>query len=83
MTLVVWVREPDVPVMVIVYVPRGVPEAVVIVIVDEVPLAGLGLKPVVLFAGCPLAERVTEPAKPEIRVIVTVYCAVPPELRTD
>ena len=60
-----------------------VPEATVIVIVDDVPLDGFGEKLVVEPAGWPLADSETAPAKPPVRVIVTVYVAVPPLRRTE
>jgi hypothetical protein len=60
-----------------------VPEEVVMVSVDELPLTGLGLKPTTPLKGCPEADRVTGPEKLGDRVIVTLYCLVPPALGTD
>jgi hypothetical protein len=71
-TLVGWLREPLVPVMLIVKVPVGVVVAVLTVRVDVVPVAGLGLKLAVTPGGRVPTLRVTAPLKPLVRVIVMV-----------
>jgi hypothetical protein len=45
---------------------------------EVVPVGAAGLKTAVTPAGSPLAERVTAPANPPVRAIVTVVCAVAP-----
>ena len=63
--------EPEVPLMVIVEVPAGVPEATVNVSVLVV-LVGFGLKPAVTPLGRPLALSVTLPLKPPAGTTVIV-----------
>ena len=62
--------------------PRAVPLVVVRVRVDAPPAAGFGLKDGVDEAGCPESDSVTAPVNPPVRVIVTVYVAVPPVRET-
>ena len=53
----------------------NVPVGVLVAVLSwnvELVVAGLGVKRVVVFAGTPLALRVTEPLKPFDGVIVTV-----------
>ena len=66
--VVILVSEPLMPVTVELYVPGGVLAATEIVSVDELPVAGLGLK--APLAG--LAESVTAPVNPLIRLMLTV-----------
>jgi len=70
-TVVVWVRLPEVPVTVTVAGPTvAVLEAVSVKVL--VPVVLLGLKEAVTPAGRPLAERTTEPLKLLIPLTVTV-----------
>jgi hypothetical protein len=74
---VVCVRLPLVPVIVSVDVPAGVVVLVVTVIVDDVPV-GFGLNDAAAPDGRPLALSETEPAKPPLGVIDTLYVVLPP-----
>jgi hypothetical protein len=70
-TVVVWVRLPEVPVMVIVAGPTAaVVEAVRVRMLVPVVLAGL--KDAVTPAGKPLAARFTDPVKPLTPLTVMV-----------
>lgn len=73
--VVVWVREPETPVMVTVRVPV-VAVLLAVRVRVLVPVAGLGLNAAVTPVPRPLAERVTLPAKPllGVTVIVVVPC---------
>jgi hypothetical protein len=73
-TVVVWLSEPLVPVMVSVKVPVGVLELVVtlMVLVPEPPLIGFGLNEALAPEGSPLALNVTLAVKPLSGVTVTV-----------
>ena len=73
LTVVVWVREPETPVMVTVVVP-SVGVLLAARINELVPVAGFGLRPTVTPAPWPLADKVTLPVKPfdGVMVIVTV-----------
>jgi len=68
----VLVRLPLTPLIVSAKVPAGVLVLVVTVSVEEVPDAGLGEKLAAAPAGRPVRLRVTAPAKPPVRVMVTV-----------
>ncbi len=68
----VWLSDPLVPETVKAEEPTGVLAAVVIVRVEELPVAGLGLKLPLAAAGRPLMARSTAPAKPPVRVTLTV-----------
>jgi hypothetical protein len=76
------VGEPPVPVTVKTKDPAAVLEATVRVSVEEAAVAGLGLKAPVVPAGRPETDRVTAAVKPPVRVMSTVYVAVPPVLGT-
>lgn len=76
-TVVVWVNDPDVPVMVTVDVPVGVPEGTVRVKVLVV-VAGFGEKPAVTPFGRPDAFKLTLPEKPLVGVIVMVLVPLLP-----
>ncbi len=76
-TAVVWVRAPEVPVMVIVDVPV-VAVALAAKVTTLVEVAGLVPKVAVTPAGKPEAERLTLPAKPPDGVTVTVLLALVP-----
>jgi hypothetical protein len=73
--VVVWLREPETPVMVTVLVPV-VAELLAVNVSVLVPVAGFGLKAAVTPLPKPLADRVTLPAKPldGVTVIVVVPC---------
>jgi hypothetical protein len=72
-TVVVEVVLPDVPVMVIAYVPGVVDEATVKVALEvPVPVMEDGLKPTVTPEGWPEADRVTAESKPPLTVLVIV-----------
>jgi hypothetical protein len=72
-TVVEEVVLPDVPVMVIEYVPAATLDATVKVAVDEpLPVIEAGLKPTVTPEGWPEAERVTAESKPPLTVLVIV-----------
>ena len=71
LTMVVWVKPPDVPVM----VTAAVPVVAVLLAVSVstlVPVVGLVVKEAVTPAGSPEAVRVTLPVKPAIGLTVTV-----------
>ncbi len=70
--------EPPVPVTVKGYDPATVVELTVTVSVEEVPEDGLGLKAPVAPAGRPLTDRLTAAVTPPVRLMLTVYVAVPP-----
>jgi len=75
----VCVKEPLVPVMVIVGLPIGVLDVVVIVRVEVVPgVMGVGLNEGVAPVGRPEALRLTEPLKPFKALTLTVYVVPPP-----
>ena len=72
---VVWVKLPDVPVMVTVAVPAlTVLLAVSVRMQDVVAVAGFGLNAAVTPLGSPAADRLTLPVKPfnEVTLIVLV-----------
>jgi hypothetical protein len=74
-TVVEWVGTPvPVPVMVKVEEATGVVLEVATVMVEVVPVAGMGfvLNVAVTPAASPLAFSVTAPVKPPVRAIVTV-----------
>jgi hypothetical protein len=78
--VVVWVRPPDVPVMVTVAVPPlAVAAAVNVNVLVDVP--GFGLKLAVTPLGRPEAENVTLPLNPFAGVIVTVLVPLVPWTR--
>jgi len=72
---VVWLREPDTPVIVTVLVPV-VAELLAVSVSVLVPVAGFGLNVAVTPLPSPLADSVTLPAKPLVgwMVIVVVPC---------
>ncbi len=75
--VVVWVRAPDVPVIVIVDVPTvAVPLAVSVKVLVPVVLAGLNVA--VTPAGRPEADRLTLPVNPFSGVTVMVLVPLPP-----
>ena len=63
---------PPVPVTVKGYVPKRVEPATVILSVDVLPEAGLGVNVGVAPAGSPLIVKLTGALNPPVRVIVTV-----------
>lgn len=63
MKVAVAVAEPDVPVTVTLYCPRGA-ELFAVTVIVLVPVEGLGVKDAVTPLGRPDAERVTLPVKP-------------------
>ena len=69
--VVVWLREPDTPVMVTVLVPL-VAVLLAVRVNVLVPVAGFGLNDAVTPVPRPLADKVTLPAKPVDGVIVIV-----------
>jgi len=73
--VVVWLREPETPVMVTVKVPL-VAVLLAVKVRVLVAVAGFGLKDAVTPLPRPLAERLTLPAKPldGVIVIVVVPC---------
>lgn len=71
-TLVVWLRVPLVPVMVMVKVFTGVVPDVATVSVEDAPVAGFGLNVAVASAGTPAALKVTPPVNPPVRVMLMV-----------
>lgn len=71
-TVRVRLGEPPVPVTVKGYDPAAVVELTVTVMVDVLPLVGLGLKLPVAPEGRLLTDRVTAELNPPLRVIVTV-----------
>ena len=73
-TVVVWVSEPLVPVMVSVYVPVGVVELVVtlMVLLPEPPVMGFGLNEALAPEGSPPTLRLTLPVKPPVGLTVAV-----------
>ena len=72
-TVVVWLSAPLVPVIVSVDVPSGVSTSVVTVSVAvPAPVSEVGLNEAEAFAGTPLTDRLTAPAKPFTAPIVTV-----------
>jgi hypothetical protein len=71
-TAVVWLRLPETPVIVRVTVP-GVAVAVTEIFrVTELPVVELGEKVAVVPEPGAVTENATEPAKPPVRVMVTV-----------
>ena len=72
--VVVWLREPETPVIVIVLVPL-VAELLTVSVRVLVPVAGFGLNDAVTPVPRPLADKVTLPVKPLEGV--TVIVAVP------
>ena len=72
MAVRVKVGVPPVPVTVKGYVPKRVEAATVILSVDVLPDAGLGVKVGVAPAGSPLMVKLTGALNPPVRVIVTV-----------
>lgn len=81
-TVVVWMRLPLVPVMVNRYVPSFVVDDVVIESLDEVPVAGLGLKVPETPEGWLETLKITGSVNPDDRVMDTVY-VVPDPAVTD
>jgi hypothetical protein len=79
LTLVAWVADEPVPVIVRVYPPAGVLELVVTVRV-ELPPAGtdVGLKLALAPDGRPETERLTLWALPDVTAVLTVVLAEPP-----
>ena len=76
-TVVVWVKAPEVPVMVIVEVPVvAVAFALNVSTLEDV--VGLVPKVAVTPAGRPEAERVTLPVKPPVGLTVIVLVPLPP-----
>jgi hypothetical protein len=74
--VVVWVAEAPVPVMVIVKVPAGVVDAVLMVSVDELPaVTEVGLKVALAPDGSPDALSDTVCAEPEVTAVETVVVA--------
>jgi hypothetical protein len=73
--VVVWLRVPDVPVIVTLNVPEGAVALAVSVNVLE-SVVELGLKEARTPLGCPAADRPTEPVNPLIGV--TTIVVVPP-----
>jgi hypothetical protein len=73
--LVVWLSEPETPVMVTVLVPV-VAELLAVNVSVLVPVAGFGLNAAVTPLPKPLAHKVTLPAKPLVgwMVMVVVPC---------
>jgi len=72
-TVVVEVVPPEVPVMVIAYVPGAVEELTVKVVVEELaPVMEMGLKPTVTPEGWPEAERLMAELKPPLTALVIV-----------
>jgi hypothetical protein len=73
--VVVWLREPETPVIVTVLVPV-VAELLAVRVRVLAPVAGFGLNAAVTPVPGPLADRVTLPAKPldGVMVIVVVPC---------
>ena len=72
----VWVRLPEVPVMVTVFTPVGaVPDTVIVIVLAPVVL--VGLKDAVTPVGR-LADRATDPVKPAMSVTVMVEVPVLP-----
>src|SRR3954467_12739180 len=80
-TLTEWTRPPDVPVSVMVLVPRWTFWRVSIVSTD-VPDEAIdaGAKVAVARGGALLTERFTAPEKPDPAVTVTVYFATAPRV---
>ena len=60
------------------YVPWCVDRLTLTCSVEELPDAGLGVKVAVAPEGRPLIVKVTGELNPPVRVIVTVYVAIPP-----
>lgn len=71
-TLVVWLRVPLVPVMVMVKVFTGVVLEVATESVEDAPVAGFGLNVAVVPTGTPVALKVTPPVNPPVRVKLMV-----------
>jgi len=72
----VWVRLPDVPVMVTVFRPVGaVPDTVSVIVL--VPVVLVGLKDAVTPVGR-LADKATDPVNPAMPVTVTVVVPLLP-----
>lgn len=72
-TVVEWVSDPLLPVMVSVKVPSAVPELVVtLMVLPDPPLIGFGLNEALAPEGRPLTLRVTLPVKAPTAVTVTV-----------
>jgi hypothetical protein len=76
-TVVVWVKAPDVPVMVTVEVPAVAVE-LALNVSKLVEVVGLVPKVAVTPAGRPAAERVTLPVKPPVGLTVMVLVPLPP-----
>jgi hypothetical protein len=71
--VVSWLTEPEVPVIVRVEFPAGVPDEVVTVRVAlPDPVTDAGLNPIVVPAGAPVTPNDTVPAKPFSAAVVTV-----------
>jgi hypothetical protein len=70
--VVVRLRVPLVPVIVMVKVFTGVALEVATVSVEDAPVAGFGLKLAVAPAGTPAALKVTPPVNPPVRVMLMV-----------
>ena len=70
-TFTTCVRPPLVPEICRVYVPVGEPREVDTFIVTLVPLVGFGVKEAVVLLGKPPTVKLTDPANPLSRVIVT------------
>lgn len=68
-TLVVWLRVPLVPVMVMVKVFTGVVREVATVSVEDAFVAGFGLNVAVAPVGTPLALKLTPPVNPPVLVM--------------
>lgn len=72
-TVVEWVSDPLLPVMVSVKVPSAVLELVVtLMVLPDPPLIGFGLNEALAPEGRPLTLRVTLPVKAPTAVTVTV-----------
>jgi hypothetical protein len=84
-TLVEFVREPLVPVMVRVGLPTGVLPFVVTVSVELTPgVIEVGLNEAIAPIGSPLVTlRFTAPVKPFTAVVLTIYVALPPGFKEN
>ena len=75
----VWTRLPLVPLIVNVYVPVGVVDAVLTVSVEvPEPVTEVGLNVPVAPVGNPLTVNATELLNPPVAVTVGVYVVLPP-----